>query len=548
MNEASNPQGLAQEHEDALDTIISLITRLNHDGMVTKRLPAGGFGNTTSLEIVNPDEWGILAKTAREHKFRWVAGWIVDESADLQRLRATVMACFEKAGNYIVFRTRLAAGQSAVPSHTPWYPGANRAERHSRDAFGIEFLGHPDPRPWLRHQAWTARQFPLRKSFPAAGTPLAMTPPDSGYPFESAHGSGVYEIPVGPIHAGIIEPGHFRFMAVGEQVLNLEERLGYVHKGIEKLAEGRDPAGLSRLAGRVSGDTTVAHTWAACMAMERAANVDPPPRAQILRGILAERERIANHLGDIGAICNDVAFTFAYYQFTRLREDWLRNNHSGFGHRLLMDIIIPGGVAVDPGDNLHAAMVQEGIALRRELDELRPLLDDNDSLQDRLMTTGILPSETARALGCLGYVARASGVDFDPRRDAPYPPYDLVEINPCCRPTGDVRARLDVRYDEIYGSLKIIDQLLARLEPGPVLTEWQTPVPGSEGLGIVEGWRGEIFCYVRFGAGNSISRYFPRDPSVFNWLALERLIHVNIVPDFPLCNKSVNASYSGHDL
>ena len=213
-----------------------------------------------------------------------------------------------------------------------------------------------------------------------------------------------------------------------------------------------------------------------------------------------------------------------------------------------MDSIIPGGVAVDPGEDLPAAMLQEGIELRRELDELRPLLDDNDSLQDRLMATGILPSETAMALGCLGYVARASGVVFDPRRDAPYPPYDLVEISPACRQTGDVRARLDVRYDEIYASLKIIDQLLASLEPGPVLTEWQTPVPESEGLGIVEGWRGEVFCYVRLGSGNSISRYFPRDPSVFNWLALERLIHGNIVPDFPLCNKSVNASYSGHDL
>lgn len=193
-------------------------------------------------------------------------------------------------------------------------------------------------------------------------------------------------------------------------------------------------------------------------------------------------------------------------------------------------------------------MIQEGNALRRELDELRPLLDDNDSLQDRLMATGILPLETATALGCLGYVARASGVDFDLRRVAPYAPYDLVEINTACRQTGDVRARLDIRYDEIYASLRVIDQLLARLEPGPIITEWKTPVPESEGLGLVEGWRGEIFCYVRLGGSNRISRYFPRDPSVFNWLALERLIHGNIVPDFPLCNKSVNASYSGHDL
>ena len=329
MNEANQQLGLAREHEAAVDTLTDLINRLNHDGVVTRRLPAEGFGATVSVEIVNPNDWGILARTAHAMAFRWVAGWIVDESHGDEKFRATVLACFEKRGRYAVFRTRTAAGQSALPSHSPWYPGASRPERHSRDAFGIEFLGHPDPRPWLRHQAWAADQFPLRKAFSAAGTPPAMTPPDNGYPFESAHGSGVYEIPVGPIHAGIIEPGHFRFMAVGEQVLNLEERLGYVHKGIEKLAEGRDPVGLARLAGRVSGDTTVAHAWAACMAMERAATMEPPPRARLLRGLLAERERIANHLGDIGALCNDVAFTFANYQFTRLRENWLRHTKAG---------------------------------------------------------------------------------------------------------------------------------------------------------------------------------------------------------------------------
>jgi Ni,Fe-hydrogenase III large subunit len=547
MSESNDNGILSHAHRVSADPLAGLIARLDESGVVTRRLPAGGFNGAGSLEV-NPGDWGTVARTAHELEFRWVAGWVLDECGESRIFQPTTLVCFEKEGRYLVLRARLAAGLNTLPSHSPWFPGARRSERHSRDAFGVEFSGHPDPRPWLRHQAWGAHQFPLRKSFSAAGAPPAMTQPDNNYPFESAHGSGVYEIPVGPVHAGIIEPGHFRFTAVGEQVLNLEERLGYVHKGIEKLAEGRDPVGLARLAGRVSGDTTVAHAWAACMAMERAAGIEPPQRAQILRAILVERERVANHLGDIGALCNDVAYTFANYQFTRLRERWLRNNRNWFGHRLLMDCVIPGGTRVDPSEELYTAIFKEEKDLRRELDELRPILEDNDSLQDRLTSAGILPAATAKALGCLGYVARASGVAFDLRRDAPYGPYDLVEVNPVCRHTGDVRARLDVRYDEIHDSLKIIIQLMNQLEPGSVVTEWRTPKPESEGMGLVEGWRGEIFCYIRFGSDNGICRYFPRDPSVFNWLALERLIHGNIVPDFPLCNKSVNASYSGHDL
>jgi Ni,Fe-hydrogenase III large subunit len=508
------------------------------------RMP--GLAPALALEV-EPADWGRVAEIASGQGFRWAGGWALDAgTAEIPDL--SVLACFERQGRFVLFRARLGAGPAELPSQTPWFPGANRPERHTRDAFGIDFAGHPDSRPWLRHRAWRPDQFPLRKSFPKAGTAEGPTPPDNGYAFRSAQGSGVYEIPVGPVHAGIIEPGHFRFLAVGEQVLNLEERLGYVHKGIEKIAEGRDPAGLARLAGRVSGDTTVGHAWAACQAMERAAGVEVPERGLILRGILAERERIANHLGDIGALCNDVAFAFGYYQFTRLKELWLRNHRAWFGHRLLMDTIVPGGVAVDLRSDVVSAMARELGRLRAELDGLRPILEDSSSLQDRLQTAGILPEATARTLGCLGFVARASGVDFDLRRDAPYAPYDAIEVPAACQRTGDVKARFDVRYDEIYASLRILAQLLSRLREGALRADWKTPEDGAEGLGLVEGWRGEILCYVRFDRDNRIGRYYPRDPSVFNWPALERLIHGNIVPDFPLCNKSVNGSYSGHDL
>ena len=331
-------------------------------------------------------------------------------------------------------------------------------------------------------------------------------------------------------------------------MLNLEERLGYVHKGIEKIAEGRNPEGLARLAGRVSGDTTVAHTWAACLAMENAAGIEVPPRALSLRAVMAERERVANHLGDIGAICNDVSFSFSFYQFGRLREEWQRLSHRAFGHRFMMDRIIPGGVSSDIDALSIEAMRTQSSHVRQELDKLVAIQNELPSLEDRLATTGYLSPELAATLGCQGYVGRASGVDFDLRRDAPYAPYDRLKVQVPCYHYGDVAARVRVRVEEIRASLEIIESLLIELPAGKIRTEWRTPLAGTEGLGLIEGWRGEILAYVRFGEDGAVARYFPRDPSWLNWPALELLIHGNIVPDFPVCNKSVNGSYSGHDL
>jgi Ni,Fe-hydrogenase III large subunit len=461
--------------------------------------------------------------------------------------RLVVRACLANQGDYLVLVTEVPLSQPVLASHTPCYPGANRMERHLQDMFGIALLDHPDSRRWIRHQAWPEHVFPLRSDFPVSGHAPGRARADSDYPFERMLGSGVYEIPVGPVHAGIIEPGHFRFHAVGEAVLKLEERLGYAHKGIEKIAVGRDPAGLARLAGRVSGDSTVAHTWAACMAMERAAGVEVPPRALTIRAILAERERIANHLGDIGAICNDVGFAFAHMQFSRLREDWQRANQSVFGHRLLMDRIVPGGVLRNLTFACTQSLRPQHAALAHELDSLLRILEDHPSLEDRLVNTGILSCEDAKRLGTLGFVGKASGADCDLRRDHRYAPYDRLQVESPCLTAGDVAARMQVRADEIRHSLQLLDTLL-HLPEGPVSVPWPNKAASGEGLGLVEGWRGEILCYVRLAGDGRIARFFPRDPSWFSWPALEMLIHGNIVPDFPVCNKSVNGSYSGHDL
>ena len=557
----------------ARDRLAPFLRRLADAGVRVETQESPGLAPAQAIQV-QPGDWGRLGHEAKAWACRWVAGW--GEDLDTEGGGAIrVNACFENAGAYLVARTALPRATPILPSHTAFYPGADRPERHMRDMLGVVFSDHPDARRWTRHQAWADSEFPLRRDFPAAGRPPARTPADHQYGFVPAQGGGVYEIPVGPVHAGIIEPGHFRFQAVGETVLKLEERLGYTHKGIEKIAEGRDADGLARLAGRVSGDSTVAHAWAACMAMEKAAGLEVPPRAVWLRALMCERERVANHVGDMGAMLNDIAFTFGFYQFARLREDWQRVSREAFGHRFMMDCVVPGGVAADLDRRFIAVMRAEAGALRQQIGRLMAIINDLPSVADRVRGTGVLTPEYATALGCVGFVGRASGMDFDVRRDAPYAPYEQAAVKAPLRHAGeaderarariypsykhltvkaplhhygDVNARARTRLEEMAVSFELIEALLAGLPAGPVRGGWKHPAADAEGLGIVEGWRGEILSFVRFGADGRIARFFPRDPSWTTWPALELLIHDNIVPDFPVCNKSVNGSYSGQDL
>ena len=263
---------------------------------------------------------------------------------------------------------------------------------------------------------------------------------------------------------------------------------------------------------------------------------------------MCEHERIANHLGDFAGVCNDVAYTFGYYQLMRLRELWLRLNTQVFGHRLMMDCITPGGVSVDINSKNCQAIHKQIISCRQELTGLYQLFEENSSFHDRIKTTGILSVEQATQLGVLGYVGRASGHKFDLRHNAPYPPYDKLKIHVPVFNNGDVLARLRVRAQEILVAFELIAQLLDQLPPGSIQTPWQNPSTTAEGIGLIEGWRGEILAFVRIDNNGLIERYFPRDPSWFSWPALEQLIHGNIVPDFPVCNKSINGSYSAVDL
>ena len=277
------------------------------------------------------------------------------------------------------------------------------------------------------------------------------------YPFVRVEGDGVHEIAVGPVHAGIIEPGHFRFSVVGEKVLRLEERLGYTHKGIEKRFTQLPPLEGHRLAGRVSGDTTVAYAWAYCMALESAAGCEIPPRAQWLRALMLERERVANHLGDLGALGNDAALGVALAQFSRLKEDWLRLSKDLFGHRFMMDCVVPGrcGRRHRRGGR-QRAWRSSATRSKSNCKSLRTIYDEHAGLQDRFAGTGRVRAELAVRLGLTGLAARASGQPADLRHDQAWPPYDALAVKVATHPAGDVAARVAVRFDEAFESLRLI--------------------------------------------------------------------------------------------
>jgi Ni,Fe-hydrogenase III large subunit len=369
------------------------------------------------------------------------------------------------------------------------------------------------------------------------------------YAFLPVEGSGLHQIPVGPVHAGIIEPGHFRFTANGETIVRLEERLGYVHKGIESLMTGLPIARGAMLAGRVSGDSTVAYALAFARAVEAALGVDVPLRAVWLRALMAELERLANHFGDIGAICNDAAFAMMHAQCGLLREHVLRTTDACFGHRLMMDCVTPGGVSCDLASEGTQAITDLVAHVFTHFPEIVELYDNTASLQDRTVGTGILSADLARQFGAGGYIGRASGRNFDARRSPGYPPYERLLFEVPVLEEGDVNARIWIRIREVEQSLSLIEQILQQLPPGPIkLSSMGNAMTESEGIALVEGFRGDVLVWVRVGADGAIGRCHLRDPSWFQWPLLEAVVEGNIVADFPLCNKSFNCSYSGHDL
>jgi len=435
----------------------------------------------------------------------------------------------------------LACPQRRYPSVGLHHPPALRLERAIRDLFGLEAEGLPDPRAWLDHGKWDLRHPLAEKPEPA--------PIRTDYAFLPVEGDGLHQIPVGPVHAGIIEPGHFRFTANGETVVRLEARLGYVHKGIESLMAGATTTAACGLAARASGDSTVAYALAFARAVEAALGVEAPARAACLRALMAEMERLANHIGDFGAICNDASFGLMLAHCAVLREKVLRASRDIFGHRLMRDRIEPGGVAADDlgndGIKTIRSLVQE---IRARFPALVDLYDNTASLQDRTVTTGTVKAELARQYAPGGFIGRASGRAFDARKTPGYPPYDKLNFEVPLLDAGDVNARVWIRIREIEQSLSLVNQLLEQMPQGPVRIELPVAGKACEGMALVEGFRGDILAWLRLNPDNSVARCHLRDPSQFQWPLVEAAIKDNIVADFPLCNKSFNCSYSGQDL
>ncbi|WP_024510820.1 nickel-dependent hydrogenase large subunit [Bradyrhizobium sp. ARR65] len=450
---------------------------------------------------------------------------------------AVHMALLGGASDAAVITLQCASGK--FPGVSASHPPALRLERSICDLFGLEAVGAGDTRPWLDHGVWGVHA-PLGSNT-AAGE-------KAPYPFLPAEGEALHQVAVGPIHAGIIEPGHFRFSANGEHVVRVEQRFGFVHKGIEKLMQDASLEAAAKLAGRTSGDSTVAYSFAFARAVEAALGIEAPPRATYLRALMAELERLANHIGDIGGICNDASFALMLAQTGILRERVLRAADACFGHRLMMDMIVPGGVARDiaSGDleQVRALLAE----IRKVFPRLVELYDNTASLQDRTVTTGIVKPDYARRFGAGGYVGRAAGRAFDARRNFAYAPYDQLSFEVPVLRAGDVNARVWIRIREVEQSLALIDQILDRLPRGEIGTELKASGEVREGMALVEAFRGDVLVWLRLDGENRILRCHLRDASWFQWPLLEAAIEKNIIADFPLCNKSFNCSYSGVDL
>ena len=499
--------------------------------------------------VVSAAEWLQAASDVAAAGGQLLALWATpaapsDDTATLGDGGAVVRAALLSPQHLLVLELAVPDPAQAYPGLQVIFPAATRMQRAACDLCGVR-ADDPDQRPWLRHAAWPAGAPPLRAAPPAIA-PAELAVDD--YAFQRVEGEGVHEVPVGPVHAGIIEPGHFRFSIVGEKVLKLEARLGYVHKGVERRFQELPLSAAHRLAARVSGDSAVAFSWAYCQALEGLAGLIVPPRALWLRALCLEIERVQNHLGDLGALGNDAGFAFGLAQFSRLKEELLRAVQGALGQRYLFDAIIPGGVATDlaaAGATALASCLRYIAARSRNL---RNIYDEHAGVRDRFVGAGQVSPELAARLGLTGLAGRASGQSLDLRTDQPWFPYQELAPVKCGHVEGDVAARVALRFDELQVSVELLERMRAKLPDGPV----HQPLPASTApglaIGLIEGWRGPVMIALESDGVGGIARCHPHDSSWQNWPVLEHAIIGNIVPDFPLINKSFNLSYSGHDL
>jgi Ni,Fe-hydrogenase III large subunit/Ni,Fe-hydrogenase III component G len=482
------------------------------------------------------DEFVEVSGELLSHGFRLA---LVAAHDDAGPMRVVYLFAAGPPDRRVELHVPLDRNRPMVPSLAHLSFPAGRFEREMRDLFGIEPAGHPQPRPLVLHQHWPRHWHPMRAD---AGPMPPMGDAATPYPFVEVEGPGIYEIPVGPVHAGLIEPGHFRFSVVGETIVRMKARLWFVHKGIERLFEGQDLWSALALAERISGDSAVSHSLAYCLAIEEACRIVVPPRVSELRAVLLELERLYNHVADVGALCNDVGFGLANAHALTLREQLLRLNAGVTGHRLLRGAITPGGVAVR-----RLPRPDELEEVSQRFHDIVDLARANTIVMDRFTGTAVLATSQAKEIGVVGVVARASGLVLDARLSHPFVD-PSVGFLPAHHDAGDVLARFLVRCDEVDASLALLADYIGRDGPLSASGPDHKGQGGGHGSGMVEGWRGTVVHRVEVDPTGTLRRVKVVDPSFLTWPALPVALADTIVPDFPLANKSFNLSYAGNDL
>jgi Ni,Fe-hydrogenase III large subunit/Ni,Fe-hydrogenase III component G len=469
-----------------------------------------------------------------------------DERASHDCFRVHHVWSLPSYGVFLRASSDIDPARPSFPSIARSHPSANWFEREVMDFFGLAPEGHPNPARVALHDDWPDGAWALRKDFSDQRSVDRVA--GQFHPFRPVTGEGVFQVPVGPVHAGVIEPGHFRFGVAGEPVLYLQLRLFYVHKGIEKRFERLPWRHGVFLAESISGDTAVGHSLAHAHAIERLASIEVPARARALRVVLLELERIYNHIADIGALATDVAFAVPATRAQILRERLVRVQEQLFGARLLRGTIALGGVKQDLAAGGRVTLGRYLHAAQQEFADLIAVLIDAGTFTDRVDGTGILSNQAARDLGIVGVAARASGIDADMRRDHPHDAYAGLRFQVAVEEGGDVRARMMVRAREVEQSISMLHQVLDTLPDTPLAAPLPRDLPASvSALGWAEAWRGPVVHWIATDERGALTRVKVTDPSFLNWPGVTQAVPGNIVPDFPVINKSFNLSYSGND-
>ena len=507
-------------------------------------------GNRVLFEVNAADLSRVVRILKKTHGLPLKTVAATDERGAGRHFRIYYVFGIPKENQFLIPYLTVDASQLSFPSLTPEDQEFAMYEREILTFFGLRPEGHPAPeRINLHAENFPKDIHPLRKEF-KWDTAIVEPKEKEWATFKKYDGEGVYEIPVGPVHAGIIEPGHFRFSVLGEEILRLEPRLGYVHKGTEKLFEVLSSDKRVLLSERISGDSSFHHALAYCQAIEMLAGAEVPRRALYLRMLLAELERLANHFNDLAFIMLDTGLSLGGSQGTRLRERVMEWSERLTGHRFLRGMLTPGGLLKDVSNEALTSLRTDLVDLETDFLEVMEAVSESLSLLNRLQNTGRLDLTVGVDHGIVGIGARALGIERDARVDFPYAAYDMLHFSIPTETAGDVYARYKVREREVHQSFKILHQSIDRAvsAAGPIAVETRPLAPDAHAIGIVEGWRGDIVYFIVTDMSGAISRVKVRDPSFLNWQVFPHLVTSDMVPDFPLINKSFNLSYTGNDL